>query len=155
MPYIKVFEPQHTIKTRNDFILINTGGGRIKRNCLFAKIWLSNTRRKGAITIVNERAKKTQQFATVRPKKAAKSTTNGQNYWKFFRFRILKIRVKTMVFHGQKSAFSKLRFWPCDIRSLWIYRTTTFTRLYGTKTCQNVLWSTRSTSTTFCTLWTS
>ena len=93
--------------------------------------------------------KKIQHFATVRPKKRGKSTTNGQNYWKFRQFYIVKNLVKIMVFHDQKSVFSKLIFLSYEIGSLWPHRTTSFSRSKGTKLCENVICTLKNTFTKF------
>ena len=92
-------------------------------------------------------------FATVRPKKSGKSTTNGQKYWKFHRFYILKSLVKTMDFHGQKLALSKLEIFSYGMESLWAWCTPRFTRSYGTKICESVPCTLKNTFTKFHVIW--
>ena len=119
--------------------IAHTGGGRDKVKWFRFKKWYIYSRWKVLLWCANDSLVLNLNFATVRPKKGGKSTTNGQKYWKFHRFKILKMLVKIMVFHGQKSAFSKLEFSPHDMRSLWLHRSTLFEAPKHAKLCENVL----------------
>ena len=117
------------------------------------KIWYIYSRWKVLLWCANDSLVLNLNFATVRPKKGGKSTTNGQKYWKFHRFHILKILVKIMDFQGQKLAFSKLEFSSYEMESLWPWRTLKFTRSYGTKICESVPCTLKNTSTKFHVIW--
>ena len=114
-------------------------GGRDKVKWFRFKKWYIYSRWKVLLWCANDSLVLNLNFATVRPKKGGKSTTNGQKYWKFYWFHILKILVKIMDFQGQKLAFSKHEFLPHDKRSLWLYRSTLFEAPNHIKLCGSVL----------------
>ena len=77
------------IRPKPDFLTpqhMYTGGGRNNVYRFRLKIWYVYSRWKVLLWCANDSPVLNLNFATVRPKKGGKSTTNGQKYWKFHRF---------------------------------------------------------------------